>query len=51
MDEAFGFIGPDTTIPFALGMASMGLIWIIAEMMHRRKYPHLFAPPASSSGM
>lgn len=42
MDEAFGFIGPDTLIPFSLGLASMGLIWIIAEMIHRRKYPHLF---------
>jgi hypothetical protein len=42
LDEAFGFIGPDTLIPFSLGLASMGLIWIIAEMIHRRKYPHLF---------
>jgi len=52
MDEAFGFIGPDASIPFFLGMASMGLIWIIAEMIHRRKYPHLFATPAAPvSGM
>ncbi len=49
MDEAFGFIGPDATIPFFLGMASMGLIWILAEMMHRRKYPHLFAAPAGAN--
>jgi hypothetical protein len=42
MDEAFGFIGPDILIPFALGAASMGLIWILAEMIHRKKYPHLF---------
>ena len=39
IDEAFGFVGPDTTIPFALGAASMGLVWILAEMIHRRKYP------------
>jgi hypothetical protein len=51
MDEAFGFIGPDTTIPFFLGMASMGLIWVLAEMMHRKKYPHLVAPPAPVAGM
>jgi len=50
-DEAFGFVGPDTSIPFLLGMASMGLIWIIAEMIHRHKYPHLFAVPAAPSGM
>jgi hypothetical protein len=37
LDEAFGFIGPDTTIPFSLGAASMGLIWIIAETLHRRR--------------
>jgi len=42
-DEAFGFVGSDTVIPFSLGAASMGLIWILAEMIHRRKYPHLFA--------
>lgn len=39
LSEAFGFIGSDTTIPFSLGAASMGLIWIIAEMIHRRKHP------------
>jgi hypothetical protein len=41
MDQAFGFIGPDPTIPFFLGMASMGLIWVLAEMIHRKRYPHL----------
>lgn len=38
-NTAFGFIGPDTTIPFTLGAASMGLVWILAEMIHRRRYP------------
>jgi hypothetical protein len=51
MTEAFGFVGPDTTIPFCLGAASMGLIWIIAEMLHRHKYPHIKAPFAQTSGM
>lgn len=52
-DEAFGFVGPDSGIAFLLGMASMGLVWILAEMIHRRKYPHVFAPPMppASSGM
>ncbi len=36
-NEAFGFTGPDATIPFILGAASMGLIWIFAEMLHRRR--------------
>ena len=35
--EAFGFVGPDATIPFALGVASMGLAWIFAVMLHRRR--------------
>lgn len=35
--EAFGFVGPDTTIPFTLGASSMALIWIFAEMLHRRR--------------
>lgn len=39
MSEAFGFIGADTTIPFTLGAASMGLVWILAEMIHRRRHP------------
>lgn len=39
LDEAFGFLGPDATIPFSLGMASMGLIWILAEMIHRHRHP------------
>jgi hypothetical protein len=51
MDEAFGFVGPDTTISFLLGMSSMGLIWILAEMIHRHKYPHITVPPVSTSGM
>jgi hypothetical protein len=38
-DQALGFLGPDTTIPFALGAASMGLVWVLAEMIHRRKHP------------
>ncbi len=37
--EAFGFIGTDATIPFTLGAASMGLVWILAEMIHRRRRP------------
>ncbi len=51
MDEAFGLVGPDTTIPFSLGAASMGLVWILAEMIHRRKYPHVSTPPVAPSGM
>ena len=39
MTEAFGFIGVDTTIPFTLGAASMGLVWILAEMLHRHRHP------------
>jgi hypothetical protein len=39
MSEAFGFVGVDTTIPFTLGAASMGLVWILAEMIHRRRHP------------
>ncbi|OGG56719.1 hypothetical protein A3D71_00390 [Candidatus Kaiserbacteria bacterium RIFCSPHIGHO2_02_FULL_55_20] len=39
MSEAFGFVGADTTIPFTLGAASMGLVWILAEMIHRRRHP------------
>lgn len=39
MTEAFGFVGADTTIPFTLGAASMGLVWILAEMIHRRRHP------------
>lgn len=49
MTEAFGFVGADTTIPFTLGAASMGLVWILAEMLHRRKYPHVSpATPVTS---
>ena len=36
-NEAFGLVGPDTTIPFVLGASSMGLIWIFAEMLHKRR--------------
>ncbi len=39
MTEAFGFIGADTTIPFTLGAASMALVWLLAEMLHRRRHP------------
>lgn len=48
--EAFGFVGPDTAIPFILGATSMALIWILAEMMHRRKYSHVPAPQAGPAG-
>ncbi len=36
-NDAFGLIGSDTTIPFTLGASSMALIWIFAEMIHRRR--------------
>lgn len=51
MSEAFGFIGYDTTIPFFLGMSSMGLIWILAEMIHRHRHPAIKVsiPPTTSS--
>ena len=49
MTEAFGFVGVDQTIPFTLGAASMGLVWILAEMLHRRRHPYI--PAAPSSGM
>ncbi|OGG49442.1 hypothetical protein A2763_03905 [Candidatus Kaiserbacteria bacterium RIFCSPHIGHO2_01_FULL_54_36] len=42
---AFGLAGTDPTIPFTLGAASMGLIWILAEMIHRRRHPYISAPP------
>ena len=45
-NEAFGFVGPDTIIPFTLGSASMGLVWILAEMLHRRS--RLVIPRAGS---
>ncbi|MDO8576067.1 MAG: hypothetical protein Q7R90_02000 [bacterium] len=47
MTEAFGFVGADTTIPFTLGAASMGLVWILAEMIHRRRHPYVSAAPSS----
>lgn len=37
-DTAFGFLGPDTLIAYLLGLSSMGLIWILAEMLHHHKY-------------
>ncbi len=50
MTEAFGFIGYDVTIPFFLGMSSMGLIWILAEMIHRHRHPAIkVSPPPASS--
>ncbi len=48
MSEAFGFVGTDTTIPFTLGAASMGLVWILAEMIHRRRHPYVPAAPSSA---
>jgi len=48
-DTAYGFLGPDTSIPFLLGMASMGLVWVLAEMIHRRRYPAAVASPAPMS--
>ena len=44
---AFGFAGTDPTMPFALGASSMGLIWIIAEMLHRRRHPGTVSPASS----
>ncbi len=46
-DLAFGFLGPDSIIPFILGAASMGLIWILAEMIHRRRYPWPGSTPSA----
>ena len=37
LSEAFGFVGPDSGIAFILGATSMGLVWIFAEMLHRRR--------------
>ncbi len=45
-DLAFGFAGNDPTIPFFLGMASMGLIWIVAEKLHAYR---MHAPPTQAS--
>lgn len=47
MTEAFGFIGTDTTIPFTLGAASMALVWLLAEMIHRRRHPYIRPTPSS----
>ena len=48
MSEAFGFVGADTTIPFTLGAASMALVWLLAEMIHRRRHPYVSATPPAS---
>lgn len=48
-NEAYGFVGPDQTIAYILGAASMGLVWIIAEMMHRRRPPEDKSEPSVSS--
>ena len=44
IDLAFGFLGPDDFIAYMLGLASMGLIWILAETMHRREFPASIVP-------
>jgi hypothetical protein len=36
LDVAFGFLGPDSIIAYILGASSMALIWLLAEMLHRR---------------
>ncbi len=51
MTEAFGFVGADTTIPFTLGAASMALVWLLAEMLHRHRHPVQIAKPATSASM
>ena len=51
MSEAFGFVGADTTIPFTLGAASMALVWLLAEMIHRRRHPYVSAAQAPASGV
>ena len=48
-DVAFGFLGPDSNIPFILGAASMGLVWILAEMIHRRRFPAVSIQTPSQS--
>lgn len=51
-DVAFGLIGPDSTIPYILGATSMGLIWLLAEMIHRRRYPAAPQPaPVNTSAI
>ena len=51
MTEAFGFVGTDTTIPFTLGAASMALVWLLAEMIHRRRHPATVPVNAPTPGM
>lgn len=45
MTEAWGFFDPSMIIPFALGASAMGLVWSIAEIIHRRKYPARVSQP------
>ena len=51
MAEAFGFIGVDATIPFTLGAASMALVWLLAEMIHRRRHPAQAPQPTTPASM
>jgi len=37
-DVALGFLGPNTFIAYTLGAASMALVWLLAEMLHHRRY-------------
>jgi len=50
-NEAFGFAGNDPTIPFVLGASSMGLVWILAEMLHRRRHPQFSQSATTPSSM
>ena len=47
-DMAFGFLGPDTIIAYLLGLASMGLIGVLASMLHLRKYPPVTPQPMTT---
>ena len=46
-DMAFGFVGDNPGIAFMLGLASMGLIWLIAHILHHR-HPTLLPPPPAT---
>lgn len=48
LDVAFGFLGPSSLIPYILGASSMALIWIFAEMLHRR---HMAAQMQTSTAV
>jgi hypothetical protein len=53
---AFGFAGTDPTMPFVLGAAAMGLVWVLAEILHRHKKHFVHGPSSgpssgSSSGL